>query len=191
MAMPLIVPLVDRGPFTVDDYHRMVEVGLLDEDSRVELLDGLIIVMGPIGHRHASCVNRLTDRFAQTMAGRVSLSVQNPVVLDSRSEPQPDVAILPYRRDGYAEAHPGPADVLLCIEVMDSSAERDRRLKVPLYARSGIRELWLVDLQEGQIEVHREPGPSGYASVHRVSRGERLTPHLLEDVTLSAADILD
>jgi len=188
--MPQTVPLALRGPFTVDDYHRMVDVGLLDEDSRVELLDGLIVLMNPIGTPHQGCVNRLADLFFRAAAGRVTVSVQGPVRLDRRSEPQPDLAILPYRKDGYAERHPGPGDALLLIEVMDSSGSRDRRLKVPLCARAGIRELWLVDLQEGRIEVCREPGPEGYASIRRVSRGEQLTPHLLEDVTLSADDIL-
>jgi len=190
MAMPYTVPLQISGPFTVDDYLRMVEVGLLDEDSRVELLDGLIVAMNPIGHRHEGCVNRLTDRIAQAAAGRVIISVQNSVKLSLRSMPQPDLAILSYRKDGYAEAHAAPADVLLCIEVMDSSADRDRRIKVPLYARAGIRELWLVDLEEGQIEVHREPGPQGFAAVRWVSRREQLNPHLLPDATLSADDIL-
>jgi len=190
MVMPQIAPLPLSGPFTVADYHRMVELGLLDEDDRVELLDGLIVLMGKIGPRHAGCVNRLTALFAQAVAGRVTISVQNPTILDDRSEPQPDVMLLPYRADGYATAHPGPGDMLLCIEVMDSSAYRDRRLKLPLYARAGVRELWLVDLDEDVIEVYRGPGPDGYAVEVRVVRGDRLTPLLVKSVVLAAEDVL-
>ncbi len=190
MAMPYTVPLQISGPFTVDDFLHMFESGLLDGDARVELLDGLVVAMNPPGPPHASCVNRLNDRFIRAAPGRVTVSVQNAVKLDLRSMPLPDLAILPYRRDGYATAHAGPSDILLCIEVMDSSADRDRRIKVPLYARAGIRELWLVDLREGQMEVHLDPGPQGFASVRWVSRGESLTPHLLPDVTLDADDIL-
>jgi Uma2 family endonuclease len=190
MAMPYTVPFEVSGPFTVDDYLRLFETGVLDGEARVELLDGLIVAMNPPGPPHASCVNRLNDRFVRAAPGRVTVAVQNAVKLDLRSMPQPDLAILPYRRDGYAVAHPGPADILLCIEVMDSSADRDRRIKVPLYARAGVRELWLVDLNGEQIEVHRDPGPRGFASVRWVSRGETLTPLLLTDVVLDADDIL-
>jgi hypothetical protein len=190
MAMPYTIPLQLKGPFTVADFQRMDELGLLPEDGRMELLDGMVVEMSPIGPRHAGCVNRLNQLLARAGAGQVTLGVQNPAVLDDRSQPQPDVTVLRYRRDGYATAHPGPDDVLLLIEVMDSSADRDRRIKVPLYARAGIRELWLVDLDADDIEVHREPGPNGYASVRWVARGDRLTPLLLETATLSGSDIL-
>jgi Uma2 family endonuclease len=190
MVMPLLYPLEPRGPFTVDDYYRMVEVGLLDSHARVELLEGLVVAMTPIGRPHESCVMRLTDRFAQALAGRVSFVVQSSVELGKRSVPQPDLTLATYRRDGYAERHPGPDDALLVIEVMDSSAARDRGLKLPLYARAGIRELWLVDLEEDLVEVYRSPGPDGYAVEMQVVRGQQVTPVFVDGVTLSADDIL-
>jgi len=188
--MPQTVPLPLRGPFTVADYHRMGELGLLDEDSRVELLDGLIVEASKIGPRQAGCVNQLTRFFILAGADQVTVATRNPVILDEYSEPLPDVAVLKYRADGYAVAHPGPDDVLLLIEVMDSSVYRDRQLKLPLYARAGIRELWLVDLEGDVVDVYREPGPDGYAVERRAVRGERLTPSLLDFATLPVSDIL-
>ncbi len=148
-----MVPRLLKGPFTVGDYHRMTETGVLRRDARVELLDGQVVEMSPIGSRRAGCVNRLTQMLAQAMAGRATVGIQNPVVLDDFSEPQPDVAVLTYRADGYAARHPGPADVLLLIEVMVTSADIDRDVKIPLYARAGIPEVWLVDLDADAVEV--------------------------------------
>ena len=190
MAMPQTVPLPLRGPFTVADYNRMAETGLLDAKARVELLDGLIVEMSPMGPRHASCVTRLNRFFTVAGEGRITVRPQLPAILDEYSEPEPDVAVLKYRADGYAVAHPGPDDVLLLIEVMDSSVYRDRQLKLPLYARAGIRELWLVDLEGDVVDVYREPGPDGYAVERRAVRGERLTPSLLDFATLPVSDIL-
>jgi Uma2 family endonuclease len=190
MAMPQVAPEVFRGPFTRADYYRMAELGILRDGVRVELLDGLVVEKGMIGPRHAGCVNRLNQMIFRLTAGRVTLGVQSPVVLDDRSEPEPDVTVLAYRADGYAERHPLPEDVLLLIEAADSSVAKDRGIKLPLYARAGIREYWLVDLEAGAIEVYREPGPHGYASLRRATRSDRLTPLLLPDVTLSGSDIL-
>ena len=190
MGMPRMVPRLLKGPFTVDDYHRMAETGVLRPDARVELLDGQVVPMSPIGSPHAGCVNRLTQMLARALAGRATLGIQNPVVLDDFSEPQPDVAVLKYRSDGYAARHPSPADVLVLIEVMVTSAYIDRDVKLPLYARAGIPEVWLVDLGADVIEILREPGPDGYASVRTATRDDALVPLHLATVTLSGADIL-
>jgi len=178
------------GPFTVDAYHRLAELGILDEDDRVELLDGQIVEMTPIGGAHAACVIRLTNLLSRRSARDISVSVQNPVVLAERWEPQPDIAVL--RRPGGAAGAwlPDAQDVLLIIEVADTSLERDRDLKIPRYAAAGIPEAWLVDLVGDAISVCRRPGPDGYGEIVTVSRGQPLRPLLLPGVALTADEIL-
>jgi Uma2 family endonuclease len=129
---------IDRRVFSVDDYYRMVEVGLLKEDERVELIEGEVIRMSPIGSRHAACVARLTKLFSRLAGDGAIVWVQNPVRLNDFSEPQPDVALLKPRADFYAGAHPAAADVLLIVEVSDTTIGYDRQVKVPLYARGGM-----------------------------------------------------
>jgi len=216
MGMPRMVPRLLKGPFTVGDYHRMAETGVLRPDARVELLDGQVVEMSPIGSRHAGCVNRLTRMLIQALGDRATVAIQNPAVLDDFSEPQPDVAVMRYRPDGYAARHPRAADVLLLIEVMvtsgvtpgrgrlsaggakddgiaasaSSGADIDRDVKLPLYARAGIPEVWLVDLDAGAIEIYREPAEEGYAVVRLASQGDTITPLHVASATLSASDIL-
>ena len=137
MAMPLTT-----RRFTVDEYYRMGRAGVFHEDDRVELLDGLIVDMSHIGPGHAGCVTALTGLLLPILAGRALVSVQNPVRLGEHSEPQPDVSLLVPRAEAYRTAHPQPEDVLLLIEVADSSLEHDRDVKVPLYAASGWRKFW-------------------------------------------------
>jgi Uma2 family endonuclease len=120
----------------------------------------------------------------------ILVGVQDPVRLSERSEPQPDIVLLRFRPDLYATSHPGPADVLLLVEVADATAGYDREVKAPLYARAGIREFWLVDLEGDRIEVYRGPGPQGYRQMHTVRRGEQLSPEALPSLELAAADIL-
>ena len=178
------------GPFTLDTYHRLAELGILDEDDRVELLDGQIVAMTPIGGAHAACVIRLTDLLSRRSARDISVSVQNPVVLAERWEPQPDIAVV-RRPGGSAGAWlPGAPDVLLVIEVADSSLDRDRDVKVPRYAAAGIPEAWLVDLVGDAIRVCRRPGPDGYAEIITVSRGQVLRPVHLPGVVIAAEQIL-
>ena len=137
-----------RRRFTVDEYHRMGQVGILGEDDRVELLEGEIVEMAPIGSRHQATVDRLTRLFSGRMADAVLVRVQGPVRLAEDSEPQPDVTLLRLRDDFYATAHPGPEDVILLVEVSDSSIEYDREVKLPHYARQVIPEVWIVDLDK-------------------------------------------
>jgi Uma2 family endonuclease len=185
MALPLT-----RHLFTVDEYHRMAENHVLSEDDRVELIDGEIIEMAPIGSGHLGHVNRLGRVFGAAIGERALLSVQNPVRLGHRSEPQPDVALLQPRADDYAGNIPTPADVLLLIEVADSSLVYDRDTKVPMYARSGIPEVWLVNLIDAEIVIYREPSVTGYQSVQVLRRGDMIAPLAFPDVVIAVSDLL-
>ncbi|MFN8525534.1 MAG: Uma2 family endonuclease [Chloroflexota bacterium] len=181
---------LDRYQFTTADYHRMTEAGILAEDDRVELIRGEILRMSPVGSRHASSVNELSAQFHEQLGRRVIVSVQNPVQLGSRDEPQPDVAILIARPGRYADALPTAADVLLLVEVADTSVGIDRGVKAPLYAASGIPELWIVDLNRGAVLAYTEPGASGYGSTRIYQRGETLSPLTFPDAMIAVSDVL-
>jgi Uma2 family endonuclease len=183
------VQLVTRR-FTVDDYHRMAKAGILTEDDRVELIEGQIVEMAPIGRRHASRVDRLNRLLQRLVGDKAIVRVQGPVRLDPYSEPQPDLALLRPRDDFYEAAHPGPADILLLVEVADSSVVYDRGTKLLIYARAGIPEVWLEDLTRNGIEVYRSPSPQGYQQTHRVGRGQRIAPQAFPDLDLAVDDIL-
>jgi Uma2 family endonuclease len=179
-----------RRLFTVHEYHQMGQAGILSEDDRVELIEGEIVQMASIGSRHAACVDRLTQLFVMKVAGRAIVRVQNPIILNEYSEPQPDLALLRPRPDFYASAHPEPKDVFLVVEVADTSAGIDRAAKMPLYARAGILDAWLVDLQEDRVEVHRQPTPQGYQRVQHLGRGTSIALQAFPDLTLAVDDIL-
>jgi len=179
-----------RRRFTIHDYHRMADAGVLTEDDRVELLDGEIVEMSPIGSRHAGIVDRLNMLLARRLGRHVIVRVQNPIVLDDYSEPQPDLTLLRARPDYYVGAHPRPADVLLTIEVMDTSASYDRTLKLPLYARKHVRELWLVDLPAAAVDVYRRPATSGYREHQHLPRGRRIAAVAFPRVHFRVAEIL-
>ena len=170
--------------FTVDEFHRMAEVGILHEDDRVELIGGEIVEMNPIGGRHARCVTELTRVLVSVVGDDVRVSPQNPVRLDEHQEPQPDVAVHRASERYRAGELPTPEDVLLLIEVADTSLTSDRDVKLPLYARAGIAEVWLVDLTANVIERHTEPSENGYRLVRRAGRGESLESVVLPALTL-------
>ncbi|MBT9166006.1 MAG: hypothetical protein DDT25_00670 [Chloroflexi bacterium] len=151
-----------RRLFTVEEYHCMVRAGILGEDDRVELIEGEVEEMTPIGSKHVASVNQLNRLFSVNVGRRAIISVQNPIRLGERSEPQPDLASLRPCPDFYSPAHPGPEDILLVIEVAEASADYDRGIKVPLYARGGILEVWLVNLEGEATEVYQSPSPEGY-----------------------------
>ena len=176
--------------FTVAEYYRMAEVGILKPDERVELIEGEILVMPPIGPEHADNVDEFNEVLARYAPDRYRVRIQNPVRLSDLSEPEPDVALLRRRPEGYGAAHPTPADVLLIIEVAHSSLEYDRNIKAHIYGRSGVPETWVRNLPEDCIERFTEPGPDGYAqhTIHR--RGESLTPVSMPDLELAVADLL-
>jgi Uma2 family endonuclease len=181
---------IARRCFTVAQYERMGEVGILTEADRVELIEGEIVEMSPIGKRHAACVNRLTKLLVQAVGSSGIVSVQNPVRLDDYSEPQPDVAVLKPRADFYEQALPTPADVLLIIEVCDTTLEYDRQIKLPLYARAGIPEVWLVNLTDEQIETYARPLGAAYQLAERSQRGAEAQADTIAGLHLSAADVL-
>lgn len=179
-----------RHRFTIDEYHRMGEAGIFDEDARVELIEGDVVHMCPIGTRHTGGVNRLTALLIRRLGSRVVVSVQNPMILDDFSEPQPDLTVLAFRSDYYEGAHPRPADVLLAIEVADSSLSYDRRIKAALYARKHVRELWIIDVVGKALDVYRRPAASGYREHQRLLRGKRVAMAAFPRVFFRVADIL-
>jgi Uma2 family endonuclease len=186
-----IAELITRRRFTVDEYHRMAEAGILGEDDRVELLEGEIVEMSPIGWRHQACVNRLTYGLITALRDRAVVQPQGPIRLGVDSEPQPDLVVLWPRADFYAEGGPGPEDVLWLIEISDTSLRYDRDVKVPLYARYGIPEVWVVDLAEERVLVYRDPDPAeGYRSVQALGRGARLAPRAFPDLELAVDELL-
>ena len=181
---------IQRRWFNVDEYYRMTDAGILSPDDRVELIEGEVIRMSPIGKFHASCVNRITSLFTELVGRRAIVSVQNPVHLNDFSEPQPDIALLKPRDDFYASRHPGPEDVLLIVEVADTSASYDRAVKMPLYAQAGIPDVWLADLPADFVGVFASPVNGRYQTVREVGRGETLTLHSLPETTVRVEDLL-
>jgi Uma2 family endonuclease len=180
-----------RRRFTLDEYHRMGKTGILGEDDRVELIEGEIIEMTPIGSRHAATVARIQFLFSIRLGDRTVIWSQNPLLLvRHQSEPEPDVMLLAPRRDFYASGLPEPPDVRLLIEVADSSLPYDRRTKLPLYARAGVAEAWLVDLEASRLEVHRGPSGGTYHDVRRPSQEEPFAPAAFPDVALTLRDLL-
>jgi Uma2 family endonuclease len=176
--------------FNVDEYYRMAQAGVFSEDDRVELIEGEVVEMSPIGSTHQGCVDELSSLITGKLAGSVIVRVQGPIHIDEYSEPQQDIALLKPRPDFYRRSHPTPSDVLLVIEVADTSVEYDRGVKLPLYARAGIPEAWLIALPKDVIEVHSEPKNGKYQKVRRLKRGKVLTSATINSLTLKADDIL-
>ena len=176
--------------FTVTDFYKMAEAGIFHEDSRVELIRGQIIDMAPIGGPHGGTVNQFNYLLIMGVARRGVVSVQNPVRLDDFSEPQPDFAVLQPRADYYKSGTPKAEDVLLIIEVADSSLNFDRRVKTALYAENGIPEYWIVNLTDRVVEVYRGPKNGSYSGVRRVGPGGVADIEALPGVSFDAADLL-
>lgn len=183
------VQVVKRS-FTVAEYRRMVEVGILSEEDRVELIDGEVFEMSPIREPHAATVDVLNEIIRDRLGRSVIVRAQGPIQLDDFSEPQPDISILKRRDDFYRGAHPRPGDVLLVIEVSDSTLHFDRKVKVPLYARAGLPETWLVNLPEERIEVYSDPTGGEYQTVRSYARGQKLHSHTLAALRLSVTEVL-
>jgi Uma2 family endonuclease len=185
----MLAPVKHR--FSVKDYYRMAETGVLRPDARVELLDGEIIDMAPIGPFHGSVVNRLTRLFVLLSKNRWLLSSQNPLRLNDDSEPEPDVMLLKPSADDYASRHPQPEDVYLLVEVSDSSLAIDVEKKLPLYGRAGVAEVWIVNLEDGVIEIYREPIFNGYGSKTILQAGEQARPLAFPDTAADVAELLE
>ena len=180
----------EKRKFTVAEYYRMAEVGILHHTERVELLDGEIIVMAPMGERHANGVRRIDRVLHRALGDAAIISVQCPLRLDDYSEPEPDVALLRFREDDYAIAHPGPADTLVAVEVSDSSLAFDLGDKARRYAAAGIPEMWVMNLPGDCIDRLDQPGPAGYARHTVFRRGEKISPTALPDLELAVVDLL-
>jgi Uma2 family endonuclease len=181
---------VRRHRFTAEEYRAMGNAGVLGEDDRVELVGGEIVDMAPIGSRHLACVVALTHLLVERSEGRYFVSTQNPVRLSGHDEPQPDLALLGRRPDPAAPSPPGPEEVLLVVEVSDTTLSYDRNVKLPLYAGSGVPEAWLVDLAGRKVEVHSEPGPGGYRTSRSFGPGEIIVSAAVESVSLEVDEVL-
>ena len=177
-----------RRRFTADEYHWMARVGILRPDDRVELIEGEVVQMTPIGWRHARCVSNLNMLLARYAGDRYVVSVQNPTTVDEHDEPQPDLALL---RELPTGRLPGPEEVVLVVEVSDTTLSYDQNIKLPLYARAGISEACIVDLQGDLVEVHADPRPNSYARTSRYDREDgQLRSEALQDLALPVDQIL-
>lgn len=179
-----------RRLFTVKEFHRMIETGILKEGDPVELVRGEIIQMAAIGSKHASCVRRVSAVLRSRLGDAVFVDTQNPIELGEYSEPQPNVALLRPRADFYAEAHPKSEDVFLLVEVSDTTLRFDRSVKIPLYAEEGIAEVWIVNLSDESVEVYRSPSPTGYESVQTFSRGQSIEGLAFPKVSIAVDELL-
>ena len=172
--------------FTVDEYRAMGCAGIIAPDERVELIDGLIIPMSPIGDPHVDCVNRLNRLFVLHTDPKAIVSVQNPVRLNDYTEPEPDLVLIRPNKSGV----PSAEDVLLVVEVADTTLSFDRGIKLPRYAAAGVPEVWIVALEEDHVEVYRKPGPEGYGEKTRCIRGEAVTIETLPEAGAFAVDAM-
>lgn len=179
---------VSRRLFTVEEYHRMAEAGVFHPEERLELIEGEIFQMAPIGPRHAGCVINANRLFVSRLGDRAVVSPQNPVVIQPRSEPQPDLLVLRPRPMSYSRAHPTPDDVLLAVEVAETTVRFDRVVKARLYARARIAEFWLLLPVDGAVEVYRGPTPDGYASAEVCAASETVSPLAFLDVAFAVAE---
>ena len=176
--------------FTVDEYYAMAKAGILTEDDRVELIDGVIVAMAPMGRNHRSTTNLYTRLFGESVRRRAIVQIQSSIVLDDRTMPEPDLALLREQADFYRSYDAGPEDVLLVIEVSDSSVDYDRNEKLPRYAAAGIPEVWLTILPERVIEAHTEPAGGRYTQMRTFRPGETISPGCFPDIALAVDEIL-
>jgi Uma2 family endonuclease len=174
----------------VDEYYRMAEVGILTEHDQVELIHGEIIKMSPIGSKHMAIVNRLNKLLHEQLSGEVIVSIQNPVKINDLNVPEPDITLLKYREDYYAEKHPEPKDILLVIEVSDTTFAFDKEIKLPLYASAGIPEFWLINIEKKEIEVHKMPADDVYKNITLHRKGDTISWPYSKDVNLDAGMLL-
>ncbi len=179
-----------RHRFSVEEYHRMGELGFFTEDDRVELIRGDLVDMNPIGVPHMNCVTRLTHLFVERAHGRFFVSVQNPVTAADDSEPQPDFSLLRELPNPDEEGPPSKEKTLIAIEVSDSTLTYDRNVKLPLYAETGIPEAWIVDLKNKKVEVHSEPSPHGYKATRVFAAGEEVKSATVADLSVPVDEVM-
>ena len=177
-----------RKDITVAEYYQMADAGIIKSEDRVELINGEIITMSPIYSPHASVVDTLLELLILKLHSRAIIRCQNPLHLDQRSEPEPDIVIAHYQEDSYQSHHPIPKDVYIVIEVSDSTLQKDRKVKIPLYAKAGIPEYWIINLQDRQIEIHRQPKNGEYHSIQIISKEAEIKSEVIS-FTLNYSDI--
>ena len=190
MSVAAAAPPIERYRLTSAIFHEMVDKGILNEDDRLELIEGELVTMSPIGPEHMGVVNQIAQILIRQLEQRAIVSIQGPIALDEFSEPQPDLALLVQRDDFYKHSLPRPADVALVIEVADSSLAYDRTIKMPLYARAGVPEAWIVNLIDRWIEVYRGPSTAGYTTLLKILSGKSIAPQAFEDVVVVVDDLL-
>lgn len=187
--MQLTETFPQKYPLTITHFQKMIATGILEEDERIELIEGELIAMVPIGPEHSGKTRRLIRILSQVLGEFAILDVQNPIILGLHSEPQPDIVLLRPRADFYEHATPQPEDVLLVVEVSDSTLKYDKNLKIPLYARHGIPEVWLINLPEKRVEIYLKPGPAGYQQVLQPKNDEIISPSLLPEIVIEIAKL--
>lgn len=189
MAVTVSTQTPTRYRFTTQEYERMGEIGILGEDDRVELINGEIIQMSALGNKHVRCVNRINRLLVPALSEQAIVSIQNPVVIPEHNEPEPDVAVLKPEAENR-DSNPMSEDVLVLIEVSDTTLAYDRDVKLPIYARAGIPETLIADLN-GQVVVrHTEPDDQGYRATKTFRRGDSIEFTMLPSLTISVDDIL-
>jgi len=181
---------ITRKLFTVDEYHRMGEAGVFAPEERVELIDGEVIQMSPVGHRHIVCVNRATKLFIVAFGDNAVVSPQNPVRLSNWTEPQPDLAVFKPRADFYAAARPTLDDILLVVEISDTTFRVDRNIKVPHFAASGIPEVWIEDLKKNVLLIFRDPLRGHYETTLTLRAGDFVSPLAFPDIRFAVHELL-
>ena len=185
--MAVVMP--ERYVFDVETYHALWKNGAFPDDKNFELIEGDIFTMPPIGSFHAAVVTELSEKLYDRVGKQVKMRVQNPVQLGDLSEPQPDIALVNLVEHGYRQTHPKAEDILLLVEVADTTMKYDRETKTFLYAHYGIPEVWLVNTNEKCIEVYREPSANGYKTLRRVEPGESIAPLNFPDANIPVDDI--
>ena len=176
--------------FSVEEFNKLGDVGIFDEDDRVELLDGEIIVMSPIGSKHAGTTMQIDAALRRQLGDRALFNLQNPAVLDDFSEPLPDITLLKTRRDFYKTAHPRPEDILLLIEVSDTTLAYDRGRKLRKYAERGVEEVWIVNVQANRIEQFRGPIGGNYSLSEEKERGDEITVVAFPGITFKVEELI-
>lgn len=180
----------ERHRITLDEYHRMVAAAVFEPDSRVELINGELIEMPPIDPPHAYTVDQLIALFITRLAGRARIRCQNPASLPPDSEPQPDLVVARHVQAEYRDRHPSPDEILLAIEVSRTTLRLDRKIKIPMFARSGIPEVWLLNLIDEEITVYREPIGAWYGSVGNYRGEDTISPLAFPDVAFTVSELL-
>lgn len=178
-----------RHRLSIADFHRLAEVGILSIQDRVELIEGELIAMAPIGSLHAGTVDYLINAFVAAVGKKALVRAQNPILLGSFSEPQPDITLLKPRDDFYRNSHPGASDILLIIEVSDTTIRFDREYKIPLYARHGIPEVWIVDLESHLLHIHSQQQDGTYLDQKSITTPDDLRPIRLPDCGLDLGEL--